>query len=368
MAQVLKLRKKIDTSIPLVGLVLSVFGLVMILSSSQISAGETYGSSYYFFIRQLFAWVLGAAAFYYFLKIPIETLYENRVNLLWATLIMLVLVFFPFIGAKANGAYRWIDLKVLRFQPAEVAKLFLTVYFAGWLASKSKAIIEPAKTLIPFIAVILIVALIILFQRDLGTATIIIATALVMFFTAKANLWQFGALVVLLVSLLLVAVYAAPYRAQRLSGFLNKQDTTHESAYQGQQALIAIGSGGIWGVGFGQGISKYSYLPESHTDSIFAVIAEELGFIRTSLVLLLFLYLGYRGLLIARHANSTFVVLLAVGITFMILFQAMVNIAGMLNVIPLTGVPLPYISYGGSSLIVSMAMLGLLTNISRETQ
>jgi len=366
MSSSFKLRRRIDATIPIIALALSVFGLVMILSSSQVLGAETYGNSYYFFVRQLISWVIGVGLFFYLLRVPLETLFANRLNFLWLTIILLALVFVPVIGPKIAEVHRWIDLGIFRFQPAELAKLFLVIYFAGWFAAKGELIKDPVKGLLPFAVVISLLMLLIIAEPDLGTAFVIIVTALIMFFVAKANPWQFGALVIAGVLTLIVVIYAAPYRLSRLTGFLGGGEAL-EASYHSQQALIAIGSGGLWGVGFGQGTSKYAYLPQSHTDSIFAVIAEELGFVRASLIILGFLYLAWRGFMIARAANSRFVQLLAVGITTSILLQAMVNIGGMLNLIPLTGVPLPLVSYGGSSLVATLGALGLLTNISRET-
>lgn len=370
MNQALKLRKKADTTIPIVGFALSLFGLVMILSSSQILAADKFNSSYYFFIRQLIAWFIGVGAFLYFLRIPLEVLYENRSRLLWITIIGLLLVFVPIIGPKIAGVHRWINLGFFQFQPAEMAKLLMIIFFSAFFASRTHHMTEPRRVLVPFIIVVAVVTLLVMAEPDLGTTFVILIAAMTVFFAAKAQLLQFFALCIAGLVLLLGLVFAAPYRVQRLTSFLNKATNTADTlneAYHTHQALIAIGSGGLWGVGFGQGTSKYSYLPQAHTDSIFAVIAEELGFVRTSLIPLAYLYLCWRGFLVARRANSRFAQLLAVGISTIFIAQALVNIAGMLSVLPLTGVPLPFVSYGGSSLIISLAALGLLTNVSRET-
>jgi cell division protein FtsW len=365
-----KLRRRTDNTIPIVGFALSLFGLVMILSSSQILAADQYGGSYYFFIRQLVAWLLGAGAFFYFLRVPIDQLFENRSRLLWVTVIALVLVFLPIIGPKIAGVHRWINLGFFQFQSAELAKLFMVIFWGGFFATRTAQMEEPRHVLIPFILILGLIAGLVMLEPDLGTTFIILLVSMVMFFAARANLIQFIALCFAGVILLIGLIFAAPYRAERLGAFLGKVTNTADNldeAYHTHQALIAVGSGGLWGVGFGQGTSKYSYLPQAHTDSIFAVIAEELGFFRTGLLLLAYLYLTWRGFLIARRANSRFVQLLAVGISTMFIAQALVNIAGILSVLPLTGVPLPFVSYGGSSLIISLSALGLLTNISRET-
>ena len=365
-----KLRRKIDTAIPILTLALSVFGLVMILSSSQVQATETTGNAYYFFIRQLIAWIIGAGVFFYFMKVSLENLYHYRNVFLIISLILLTLVFFPIIGPKIAGVHRWIDIGILRFQPAEVVKLLLILYFAGNLAAKERDVQDPIKTLLPFVCVLGLVVGLIILQPDMGTALVIIASTLTILFIAEANIWQYIALLIVGVLLLLLIIYQAPYRVSRFTAFLNKNTSQQDklgSAYHGNQAQIAIGTGGLWGVGFGQGVSKYSFLPESHNDSIFAVIAEELGYIRTMIVVLAYFYLAWRGYLITRASNSRYVKLLAAGVTTAIIGQMLINVGGMLGVLPLTGVPLPLISYGGTSLLVSMALLGVLTNVSRET-
>jgi len=364
-----KLRRKLDPSIPILTLVLSVFGLTMVLSSSQIQAVQSTGSAYYFFNRQLVAWIIGVGTFFYFLRIPLETLYENRSKYLIMALILLVIVFLPIIGPKIAGVHRWIDLGFLRFQPSEVVKLLLILYFAGNLAVKESSINSLTHTLIPFVLVLTLVVGLIILQPDMGTALVIIAASLAILFVAEANIWQFITLILIGIIALLLMINVAPYRASRLSAFLNTNTSQQEklgSAYHGIQAKIAIGTGGLWGVGFGRGLSKHSFLPESHNDSIYAVIAEELGFFRTMVVTIAYFYLAWRGYVIAYSANSRYVKLLAIGITTAISGQMLINVGGMLGVLPLTGVPLPLISYGGTSLIVTMAMLGLLTNASRE--
>ncbi len=364
-----KLRRRIDASIPIIGLSLSVFGLVMILSASQITAANAYGNQYYFFSRQLISWLIGLAGFVYFLRVPLDHLYERRLTLLICVLVGLLLVFMPVIGPKIAGVHRWINLGVFLVQPAEFAKLLLLIYLSAFFAERTTDINDPFRSLFPFIILMAVVGFLVIIEPDLGTTLVILLTCLTVFFVAKANLFQFVSLLAVGIVVILLLINIAPYRANRLKAFLNKGTNSADNlgaSYHSNQALIAVGSGGLWGVGFGQGISKYAYLPEAYTDSIFAVIAEELGFFRTSLIILAYLYLAWRGVQISQRGNSRFVKLLAAGITLLITLQALINIGGILNVIPLTGVPLPFISYGGSSLVVSLMSLGLLTNLSRE--
>lgn len=371
MASYFKLRRKLDTSIPTVGIMLSLFGLVMVLSASQVTSINAYSSPYHYFIAQLISWLLGMLAFFYYLKLPIEKLYEQRSGYFYTTIFLLVIVF---IFPRIAGVHRWINLGFFQLQPAEIAKLFLVVYFAGWFASKGDKVASFFRGFLPFIAVLVTVSGLIILEPDMGTMLIVILLSMIIFFVAKANLIHYVGIVLIGIVALVILAYAAPYRAARLESFLGKNNNAQteqdklDAAYQNQQALIAIGSGGLWGEGFGQGLSKYSYLPESHTDSIFAVVGEELGFFRTSLIILAYVYLAWRGYVVSLKANSRFSKLLAVGLSAAIISQAMINIGGLLGIIPLTGVPLPFISYGGSSLVVCLAMLGLLTNVSREVE
>lgn len=365
-----KLRRPGAPILPLISLGLSVTGLVMILSASQFSAAQDFDNPYYFFSRQLLFWLIGIGLYFYFQRLSLERLFQYRWRFFLATIILLVLVLIPGIALERANVNRWIGWGVISIQSAEVAKLFLIIFLAGFFAVRGTLMKSPLKTLLPFIVYLLAVVGLIILEPDMGTAFIIALIAMAIWFSAGADLWHYGAVLIVGAALMLLLIYVASYRLERWTVFLNRHPTPEQiskEAYHIHQASIAIGSGGWWGVGFGQGVSKYAYLPESHTDSIFAVLAEELGFARASLVLLAYLVIGWRGFQIAIRANSRFVRLVAVGVTVSLTGQALINISGLLGVLPLTGVPLPFISYGGSSLLVSMASIGLLTNASRET-
>jgi len=364
----IKLRHKPDNIIPAIGLLLSLVGLIMILSASQFYAAENLGNPYYFFLKQLGAWVVGLVAFFFFMHYPIDQLYEKRWTLFWITIVLLVSVFLPIISHTVGGVRRWVYLGPLSFQPAEFAKLTFLLFLAAWLAAKGDKVASFTQGWIPFLALIVLIGILLSLEKDMGTTVVIIGFSLVLFFVGRADVFQLVALLVVVGAALLLIINFTPYQAKRLGAFLNQSDQTAEETYHNRQALIAIGSGGWWGAGFGQGLSKHAYLPEAHTDSIFAVIAEELGFVRSLVLLGAYLVLLWRGFLIAWRANSRFVQLLAVGIVFYFFSQALINVSGMLGVIPLTGVPLPLVGAGGSSLIASLAFLGILTNISREVE
>lgn len=366
-----KLRKKVDPIVPTIGLGLSILGLVMILSASQITAAESYGDSYYFFNRQLISWVIGILAFFYFSKVKLDKLFDARMTILIVSIVGLVLVFFPVIGGQVNGVYRWVGIGPISFQPSELVKLALIIYFAGLFAVKGKKVENFTYGVLPFALVLGLVMALIALGKDLGAVVIIATMSMAMFFVAKARISHFLLIAAAGVMLAGAMIVFEPYRFERLSSFMGISEQSADprgGGWHSQQALIAVGSGGIWGRGFGQGISKYRYLPEAQTDSIFAVMAEELGFARVVLVLAAFLILAWRGFIIASQANSRFAQLVAIGISVLIITQTLINIGGMLKIIPLSGVPLPFISYGGSSLIISLALLGLLTNVSRERE
>lgn len=366
-----KLRSKIDPLIPTIGIGLSILGLVMVLSASQIVAAGKFGDPYYFFTRQLVAWVIGLLAFFYFSKVRLEKLFKYRSALILIAVSLLVLVFLPVIGGQINGVYRWIHISSVTIQPSEFSKLFLVIYLAGLLAAKGDKLQSFKNGIIPFLVVTGLVLGLIGLGKDLDTLVAIAAASIIMLFVAKSKIYHVASIVLVGVVIVGSLIYFESYRFQRFNVFLNEDVASRDirnTAYHSQQALIAVGSGGWWGKGFGQGVSKYKYLPESYTDSIFAVIAEELGFLRALLILIAFFILSWRGYLVAMRANSRFAQLMAVGISSLIILQALINIGGMLNIIPLSGLPLPFVSYGGSSLIVSLALLGLLTNISGETR
>ncbi|HUD20667.1 MAG TPA: putative peptidoglycan glycosyltransferase FtsW [Candidatus Saccharimonadales bacterium] len=367
--QIYKLRKRFDPSIPIVGLSLTLLGLVMILSASQVTAAENYGNPYYFFLRQLLAWGLGLIGFLYFWRAPIDRFYQWRKNFLWIIFLLLIAVFLPGLGEKINGSYRWIGLAGHKlFQPTELVRIFLIIYLSAWLAAMGDNVRSFTKGALPFAILIAAISTLLILEPDTDTVVALLVTSLAIFFVAKAKFWHILLITLAAVAIISAIIFLTPYRHSRFSTATQGSSATAlSSGYHAEQAQIAIGSGGWWGVGFGKGISKYAYLPESYSDSIFAVIAEELGFVRTLLVVLAFIYLVWRGYLISLNANSRFVQLMAVGISTLILVQMMINIGGMLGILPLSGITLPFVSYGGTSLVVNMAMLGLLTNISRET-
>lgn len=360
-------RAKIDTGLFLLFFGLSLFGLLMISSASVVISFEHFGSNYTYFFRQLRSFLIGMVILIIFSRIDYRFWRRIALISLLITIILLILVFIPGIGKELGGAHRWIHLGSLFFQPSEIAKLSLILYLAAWFEKRGEGIRDFSSGFLPFIILVGAISFLIIAQPDMGTMFIIAIVAIIMSFVAGATLGHLGLTVTFAAILFLILIKSAPYRMIRFLTFLKPGAEILGAGYHINQALLAIGSGGLFGLGFGQSKQKYLYLPQAHSDSIFAIIAEELGFLRASVVVIAFLYLGWKGFKIARDAPCNFSRFLAAGITSWIVFQAFVNLGAMLGMLPLTGVPLPFISYGGSSLITLLAAAGILLNISKHT-
>lgn len=348
-------------------LALSIIGLVMVASASSVFSFQRFGDPAALFKRQLVSFVIGIGGLLIAMHIDYRFWKKFALPLFVFTLGLLIAVFIPGIGTSYLGASRWIQVAGFTFQPTEVAKLTFLLYLAAWLATRKKHVGSVSEGLVPFLVLLGSLAVLVMAQPDLGTMIMIALTSFAVYFLAGAP-WRhilsvFG-LGVVAVGLL---VFLAPYRAARLTVFLNPEVDPQGIGYHINQALLAIGSGGIFGLGLGQSRQKFNYLPEAAGDSIFAVISEELGFFFGLLILALFIVLLYRGLTAARHAKDDFSRYVAAGITIWLSVQAIMNIGALSGLLPLTGIPLPFISYGGSALIVSLVAAGILLNISRGT-
>lgn len=356
---------KPDYILALTVFLLCFFGIVMISSASIVISQEHFGSNYYYVTHQLLSLVIGLILMVTAYFIDYRVYRKFSLTMFMASLVLLLAVFIPGIGKEFGGAHRWIGIGNVLFQPSEVVKLTFIIYLASWLEKKGEGIRDILTGFIPFIFLIVVLGFLIMSQPDLGTLTVIAGTAVVVFFVAGARISHLGLAGISTLILFVILIKSAPYRMQRFLVFLNPKAETLGAAYHINQALIAVGSGGLWGLGFGQSKQKYLYLPQPHIDSIFAIIAEELGFIRVGIVLAVFFFFILRGFKIAKNAPDNFARLLATGIVTWLALQAFINIAAMLNLLPLTGIPLPFISYGGSSLIVSLTGIGILLNISK---
>lgn len=280
------------------------------------------------------------------------------------TLLFTALVFVPHIGFHSGGATRWVNLGFTTVQPAEFLKIGFVLVLAWWLAPRARQLANPKKGLIPFIAIIALPTALLLAQPNTSTTLLILTTGAVMYFVAGAPWRDFGILALGVVLALGIVILVRPYVLERIKTFINPSANSLSSGYQIQQSLISIGSGGLFGEGFGQGVEKFNYLPEPDGDSVFAVFAEETGFVGATVLLALFVALAARGIVIAGKSRDLFGGLIALGFSFIIILQAFINIGAMLGVIPLTGLPLPFISHGGTALMATLLMCGFILNVA----
>lgn len=344
---------------------LLVFGVVMVYSSSAVSAYVNFNDSYYFLKRQIIWVTLGIMAMLFTLNVDYHVWRKFATPIFIATLILLILVLIPGLGKVVNGARRWLGFGFLTFQPSEIAKLSMVLFSSASLAHNQEKITMFIKGLIPQLLMLLLVFGLILKEPDLGTALAIGGTIFIMLFAAGAKLLHLTSLGVVGISGIIAAIILEPYRLKRILAFSDPWADPLNTGYHIIQSLYALGSGGLFGVGLGRSREKFLYLPEPHTDFIFAILGEELGFIGTVTVLLLFFFFAWRGFKIAISAPDIYGSMLAAGLTTMIIMQALMNIAVVTASMPVTGIPLPFISFGGSALIFTLAGVGILLNISR---
>lgn len=353
--------KKVDSILLGSATVITLFGLLMVYDASSVRAFIDFNGDKFHFLRDQAMWVgLGFTMLIIFSYVNYHKLYFLALPLLVSALICLILVFLPGIGAGAKGANRWIDLYFLSFQPAELVKLSLAIYLSAWFSNKEKG------RLLSFALLICAVLLLVVLEPDLGTASIILFEAIMIYFLSGGTIKHFIYSIPVIGLLWFVLIKIEPYRASRLTGFLNVNNSLSGIDYHLKQILIALGSGGFLGLGIGNSRQKYGFLPESMTDTIFPIIAEELGFIGASILILLFIIIIWRGFYIAGNAKDTFGKLLAAGIISFIGVQIVINLGATTLLFPLTGVPLPFVSYGGSALVIDMISIGILLNISKQ--
>jgi cell division protein FtsW len=344
-------------------------GLIMIASAGVFYGRARFDDAYYFFKQQLVGLSVGMVFLYFFQNVTYQRWRAWVVPVFLTALVLLVLVFIPGIGTTVYGAARWVELGPISFQPSEVMKLAIILYLAAWLSGKGREKTSDFfEGFVPFLALLSIVGFLVIKQPDTGTLGLIFLIALSIFFASGARLGHIMAMFAGGLVLLMILIKTAPYRFQRFLVFINPDHDPLGFGYQMTQALVAIGSGGLIGAGLGHSRQKFNYLPEPVTDSIFAVLGEEFGLIGTLVIVSLFLFVAWRGLLIARRAPDEFGRLLAVGIVSWIVFQAFINMSAITGLIPLTGIPLPFISYGGTSLVVLLAAVGILLNISKHAR
>jgi cell division protein FtsW len=347
-------------------LLLLAFGLAMLFSASAVISQEKTGKSYYYFLHQLiYGGALGLIAFWICQKINYKFWKKISLLIFFAALALCVLVFVPQLGYSHAGAQRWIIAGPISFQPAEFLKLAFIVYLAAFL-SKREVQKEVINTLLPFILMIGLITGLMTLQTDLGTLGLIVIIGFLLYFLSGAKILHLIIILLCYGMAFFCLIQFFPHRVARLITFFNPSTDPQGISYQINQALLAIGSGGIFGRGLGHSIQKYNYLPEPMGDSIFAILAEEIGFIGSIIFLALIILIIYKGLRIAKKTPDDFGKLLACGIVLWFGVQIIINISAISGLIPLTGIPLPFVSYGSSALIITLAGAGILVNISKH--
>lgn len=346
--------------------VLLIFGIAMVYSASAALATEQYGSSLHFVVRQLIYALVGLALMWKFMNFEYRRLANPRL-VFPALALVLILLMAVLAMPVRHDTHRWFYGGPLSFQPSELAKVFLVVFFAYFLDLRRSAVNDVRHTLLPLALIVGLVVALILKEPDLGTSMAVVLIAAAMLFVAGLQFRYFAGAGLAAVPLLYLAITHATYRMNRLSGFLHPEKDPLGKGFQMLQALIAVGSGGILGVGLGEGHQKLFFLPEPQTDFIFAVISEERGLIGALLVLSLFALILWRGMRAAVSAPDGFGRLLAAGLTVLLVGQALVNMSVVIGLLPTKGIPLPFVSYGGSSLVMNLVAAGILLNISKHS-
>ena len=361
---------KEKTSILFLGstVLLVLLGLALMANSSIPISQSNFGESYYYLRHQLiFGIGLGIIALIIGSRIKFSWLKKIALPAIIAAAVLLALVFAPSVGYSAGGAKRWLNILGASFQPSELAKLALIIYLAYWLESKKEKIKNP-MLILPILFWAGLIGGLILLEPDYGTFLIIGLIAWGMYFASGAKYKIILTVALIGLVALTALIIIEPYRRDRVISFLNPQKDIIGKSYQHNQALIAIGSGGILGRGLGKGIQKYSYLPETIGDSVFAITAEELGLAGAAGVLLLYLIWILSGLKIASKSNSLFAQYLAMGIVIWIGGQTFINVLGILGLMPFTGIPVPFLSYGGTAMVVELAAVGLVLNVAKRQE
>jgi len=345
--------------------VLLAVGIVMVYSASMVEA-QAAGDSFYYLKRQMLWAALGLGAMLFFMRLDYSLFPRFARPLLGVSLVLLLVVLIPGVGHAANGGQRWIGFGFANLQPSELMKLAFVIFLADWMTRRQEKVGRFWQGLAPIFLLLGLSFGLIMLEPDLGTSLVLTGTVFLMLLAGGANVFQLAGVGSLAVPGVAALALMSPYRARRLFTFLDPFKNPQGDGYQIIQGLYALGSGGLFGVGLGRSRQKFFYLPERHTDMIFAILGEELGLVGTVCVLLCFVFLAWRGYRIAVEAPDRFASMLAVGITSWITLQACMNIAVVTSTIPMTGIPLPFISYGGSSLLFIMSGVGILLGVSRH--
>lgn len=346
--------------------VLNVIGLVMVMSASSVQSIDLKGDAWWFFERQLLWTILGAAAFVVVSRIDYRAWRRITIPFLVVAIALLVIVLVPGIGVWVDGSRRWLGWGSWRMQPSELAKLALLIYAADVLTRRQRELTDWRRALRPIVLVYLLVAGLIMREPDLASTMVVSVIVGAVLVIGGIRARHLAVLFTFVVGAVTAFALLVPWRRARMLAFLDPWHDTSNTGYQVTQSLIAIGSGGWTGVGLGASRAKWRFLPAAHTDFIFAIVGEELGLLGAGVVVGMFLLLAFLGVRTAIAAPDRFGTLLAGGITAWIVVQALINICGTIGMLPVTGIPLPFVSFGGTALLFTMAAAGLLTNVARQ--
>lgn len=359
--------KIVRRRLTIVVLALLSIGVVMIYSASAIYALKFFNDSAYFLKRHLIYLCIGVAAALIIMATNYRILQKYAKPLMIFSLLLLILVLFPSLGKEAGGARRWIDLGVVTFQPSVFVQLCIVLYAADFISRKKRNVKKPISEFMPFFIILVLSSLLILLQPDLGTTVVIAAVSGIMLFYAGIPMTYFVSLLLISIPLLYLAIFSVPYRRLRMISFLNPWADPQGSGFQLIQSQIALGSGGIFGLGLGQSKQKLFYLPAAHTDFIFSIIGEETGILGSLVVMGLFILFVWLVMRIVIRCKDNFGRLLALGLSVSIALKAAINMAVSCGMLPTKGLPLPFISYGGTALVIDLVAVGIILNISSRS-
>ena len=362
----MRVKKQIDKVLFISIIMLSLFGLIMIYSASSIWSEYKFNDSFHYLKYQAVFLMIGIIVMIMFSKIDTKLYYEKSNKILLVCLILLILVLIPGIGSVRNGSRSWFGIGPFGIQPSEAAKLGLIIFTSKYLTNSNKFLKSYKQGVFPILGITLLIFGLIMLQPDLGTGLILVTSIISLLFIAGVNMKFFLYMGFLGLIGVVVLIIIAPYRMDRITSFIDPWSDALGTGFQIIQSLYAIGPGGLLGVGFSNSIQKHFYLPEPQTDFIFSIIAEEFGVLGAFIVVGLFSIILIRGIKIALSTKDQFSKYLAFGMVFQIIFQTIMNLMVVIGLIPVTGVTLPFLSYGGSSLLISMVSMGILLNISRS--
>ena len=358
--------KKLDIKLLILIIIIGLFGILMVYSSSSIWAEYKYLDKYRFLKLQSLFFIIGLIFMFLVSKINYHIYYFKSNILLFITFILLVLVLIPGIGQVRNGSRSWFGIGSFGIQPSEFVKLSLIIFVSKYLSNNEKEIKSIKKGVMPILLITSIIFLFIMLEPDLGSGVIILVSVIGLLFISGVKLSFFVKIIILGIAGLSGLIIAAPYRIKRITAFINPWDDPLGTGFQAIQSMYAIGPGGLFGLGLFNSIQKHFYLPEPQTDFIFSIISEEFGILGIVIISIIFILIIFRCICISLNCNDLFGKYLAFGITFQLSFQILLNLAVVTSLVPVTGVTLPFLSYGGSSLLITMISMGIILNISKN--